>query len=260
MRELLHSRSGHGKHQHRSEADLRETTKAAAWAVFQHHGGGGAHRHHLIGHTMRRVTRFKIEAQMKHAMAHHSASHMPTDTSHVNWDAGSTLFDSFELDSLCKQLGRSFHPATETPHPPNPSSSDETDHPESHAYASPSPDPNLVPRRYPRPPPQHGHPGLHDPTEDADAHHFQVGRGALSLVDGVLVPITVRGSSFRLTRNASGRSDAHGNGTHKVSGANLVNWTPMFEWCVVGCGFKNEHRMEWISCVQKILDYVLEVC
>lgn len=175
---------------------------------------------------MRRVTRFKIEAQMKHAMAHHSASHMPTDTSHVNWDAGSTLFDSFELDSLCKQLGRSFHPATETPHPPNPSS-DETDHPERHAYAPPSPDRNLGPRRSPRPPPQRSHPGLHDPTEDADAHHYQVGRG-VSLVDGLLVPITVRGTSFRLTRNASGRGDGHENEMHKVSERNFLNRKPIY--------------------------------
>ena len=249
MRELLHSRSGHGKHHHRSEADHRETTKAAAWAVFQHHGGGGVHRHHLNGHTMRRVTRFKIEAQMKHAMAHHSTSHTPTDTSHVNWDAGSTLFDSFELDSLCKQLGRSFHPATETPHPPHPSS-DETDYPECHAYSNPSPNPNLVPRRYPRPPPQHSHPGLHDPTEDADAHHYQVGRG-VSLVDGVLVPITVRGSSFRLTRNASGRGDGDANGMHEVSRPNLINRTPMFEWCLVRCGCGNEHQMH-IMCLKGV--------
>lgn len=236
MRELLHSRSSHGKHHHRSEADDHETTKAAAWAVFQHHGGGSVQRHHLYRHSVRRVTRFKIEAQMKHALAHHSTSHMPTDAIHVNWDAGSTLFDSFELDSLCKQLDQSFHP-------PN-LSSDDIDHPEPYAFANPNPNPSLGPL------PQHGHPGLHDPTEDADAHHYQVGRG-LSLVDGVLVPITVRGQSIRVSRKGGGHGDGHGSGMRKVCGPNLVNRTPMFPCCVVRCGFRTEHHID-VMCLKDI--------
>lgn len=108
MRELLQSRR-HGKH--RSEdADNQETTKAAAWAVFQHHGGSVNRPTGLTCGAVRRASRFKIEAQMKQEMAHHSASVPSTDAAANNWDAGSTLFDSFELDSLCKQLGHSFHP------------------------------------------------------------------------------------------------------------------------------------------------------
>lgn len=114
-------------------------TKAAAWAVFQHHGGGGGggaaaaaaavtnySYRQCYGIAVRRATRFKIEAQMKnggggggHHHHHHHAAMPASSTTVCNsdgvfmnklhqWDAGSTLFDSYELDALSKQFDRAF--------------------------------------------------------------------------------------------------------------------------------------------------------
>ncbi|CAK9861716.1 unnamed protein product [Sphagnum jensenii] len=97
-----------------------ETTKAAAWAVFQHHGGS-TNYNRSCGIGVRRATRFKIEAQMtkNHGGGGHSeglhaggvatslCSSSRTVKNH-RWDAGSTLFDSYELDSLSKQFDRTF--------------------------------------------------------------------------------------------------------------------------------------------------------
>jgi hypothetical protein len=113
-------------------------TKAAAWAVFQHHGGGGGGAaaapaaatnysyRQCYGIAVRRATRFKIEAQMKnggggggHHHHHHHAAMPASSTTVCNsggvfmkqlhqWDAGSTLFDSYELDAVSKQFDRAF--------------------------------------------------------------------------------------------------------------------------------------------------------
>jgi hypothetical protein len=119
--------------------NMSETcTKAAAWAVFQHHGGGGGvaaaaaaaatnySYRQCYGIAVRRATRFKIEAQMKnggggggHHHHHHHAAMPASSTTVCNsggvfmnklhqWDAGSTLFDSYELDALSKQFDRAF--------------------------------------------------------------------------------------------------------------------------------------------------------
>ena len=42
----------------------------------------------------------------------------------------------------------------------------------------------------------------------------------------------------------------------KVSGPTRFNWTPLFDWCVVRCGFKNKYQNDMCSkevglCVQK---------
>ena len=45
-----------------------------------------------------------------------------------------------------------------------------------------------------------------------------------------------------------------------VSGPNLVTsleWTPIFEWCVVRCGSKNTHEMTYVS---NTLKSMLEIC
>lgn len=89
-----------------------ETTKAVAWAVFQHNGGGDGranpgHLHSYSPVGVRRPTRFKIEAQMKQEITHRSAM---KEVVAVRWEAGSTLFDSFELDSLLKTLDEATHP------------------------------------------------------------------------------------------------------------------------------------------------------
>ena len=96
-----------GKHP-KSEDDVHETTKAAAWAVFQRHGGGGLGLSQTQGSAVRRPTRFKIEAQMKNEIARLSVS----ESVAASWDAGSTLFDSFELDSLLKTLDQAVNTAT----------------------------------------------------------------------------------------------------------------------------------------------------
>jgi hypothetical protein len=116
--------------------NMSETcTKAAAWAVFQHHGGGGGAAaaaaaatnysyRQCYGIAVRRATRFKIEAQMKNGGGggvhhHHHHAAMPASSTVCNsdgvfmnklhqWDAGSTLFDSYELDALSKQFDRAF--------------------------------------------------------------------------------------------------------------------------------------------------------
>ncbi|KAG0576889.1 hypothetical protein KC19_5G115600 [Ceratodon purpureus] len=99
----------HGKHPKSGEqghGGNKETTKAVAWAVFQHHEGGAGHSH-THGMAVRRPTRFKIEAQMKQEVAHRSVYEGVV----TKWDAGSTLFDSFELSSLMKTLDKAAHAA-----------------------------------------------------------------------------------------------------------------------------------------------------
>ncbi|CAK9237611.1 unnamed protein product [Sphagnum troendelagicum] len=89
------------------------TTKAAAWAVFQHHGGSSGNYNRIYGLAVRRPTRFKIEAQMKSGGRHGVAttvlcSSSSSTANNLQWDAGSTLFDSYELDSLSKQFDQAF--------------------------------------------------------------------------------------------------------------------------------------------------------
>ncbi|XP_024377714.1 uncharacterized protein [Physcomitrium patens] len=91
----------------KAEVDNQEARKAAAWAVFQHHGGGGINQCPAHGSAVRRPSRFKIEAQMKNELAHRSVAQSVA----ANWDAGSTLFDSFELDSLLRTLDQAANPA-----------------------------------------------------------------------------------------------------------------------------------------------------
>lgn len=96
------------KHPKAAGGNAHETTKAAAWAVFNHHGGGGVGNSQTHGTAVRRPTRFKIEAQMKHEIAHRSSI---SESVAASWDAGSTLFDSFELDALLKTLDEAANPA-----------------------------------------------------------------------------------------------------------------------------------------------------
>lgn len=63
-----------------------------------------------LGSAVRRPTRFKIEAQMKHEIAHRSSV---SESIAASWDAGSTLFDSFELDALLKTLDEAANPPPE---------------------------------------------------------------------------------------------------------------------------------------------------
>lgn len=88
--------------------NVHETTKAVALAVFNHHGGGGVGNSPTLGSAVRRPTRFKIEAQMKHEIAHRSSV---SESVAASWDAGSTLFDSFELDALLRTLDEAANPA-----------------------------------------------------------------------------------------------------------------------------------------------------
>lgn len=92
----------------KSQGNAHATTKAAAWAVFQHHGRGGVGLSQTHGSAVRCSTRFKIEAQMKHEIARPSMSKSVT----TSWDAESTLFDSFELDSLLKTLDQAANAAS----------------------------------------------------------------------------------------------------------------------------------------------------
>ena len=200
MRESLQSRR-HGKHRSQ-DADIQETTKAAAWAVFQHRGGSLNRPTGLACGVVRRASRFKIEAQMNQEMAHHSASAPSADAAANNWDAGSTLFDSFELDSLCKQLGDSFHPQ------PVSSFDEEDEEPEYAASMDTGTDPSSL------------HHGYHDDeeseeyVEDGRRHsyfqqHASGRRKQLDLIDEVL-PITIYGGPVSKD-NATGRSaSSHG--------------------------------------------------
>ncbi|CAK9879712.1 unnamed protein product [Sphagnum jensenii] len=125
MRELqLHTRAAQ-RSRSLEEILMSETTKAAAWAVFQHHGGGGSAAGAATSSSysrgggsgiaaVGRATRFKIEAQMRNGGAHSESSRAAAVTSlcttvnNLQWDAGSTLFDSYELDSLSKQFDQAF--------------------------------------------------------------------------------------------------------------------------------------------------------
>lgn len=91
----------------RADVCNQETRKAAAWAVFQHHTVGVVTLNQAPAIAIRRPSRFKIEAQMRRKISHRSMS----DTVAASWDAGSTLFDSFELDSLLKTLDDAVNPA-----------------------------------------------------------------------------------------------------------------------------------------------------
>lgn len=107
--EELQSRS-HGMAHHPKPEQGRggsEMTKAVAWAVFQHHGEGGVGHGHTHGMGVRRPTRFKIEAMTTQELAHRFVY----EDLAFKWDAGSTLFDSFELSSLLKTLNEAAHAA-----------------------------------------------------------------------------------------------------------------------------------------------------
>lgn len=84
------------------ERDDLETVKAAAWAVFQHNNEGSNSNRHGHGDRVlvQQATRFKIEAQMKNELERRC---MATEAL-PSWDAGSTLFDKYELDSVFKHL------------------------------------------------------------------------------------------------------------------------------------------------------------
>jgi hypothetical protein len=108
LRERLKEYQSRTQEKHpKAEGGARETTKAAAWAVFQRHGGGGLGLSQTHGSAVQRPTRFKIEAQMKHGVKRPSVS----ESVAASWDAGSTLFDSFELDSLLKTLDQAANSA-----------------------------------------------------------------------------------------------------------------------------------------------------
>ncbi|KAG0560404.1 hypothetical protein KC19_10G178800 [Ceratodon purpureus] len=88
------------------ERDDLETIKAAAWAVFQHNNGGGSNTNRHPGGMLvqQGPTRFKIEAQMKNELERRSMAKEALPS----WDAGSTLFDKYELDSVFKHLDFAF--------------------------------------------------------------------------------------------------------------------------------------------------------
>ena len=88
------------------ERDDLETIKAVAWAVFQHNNGGGSNSNRPYGAAVlvHQATRFKIEAQMKNELERRSM----TKEALPSWDAGSTLFDKYELNSVFKHLDIAF--------------------------------------------------------------------------------------------------------------------------------------------------------
>lgn len=87
------------------ERDDLETIKAAAWAVFQHNNGGGSNGNRHPGYVLiRQATRFKIEAQMQKELERRAMA----EEALPSWDAGSTLFDKYELDSVFKHLDLAY--------------------------------------------------------------------------------------------------------------------------------------------------------
>lgn len=86
------------------QRDIQETTKAVAWAVFQHRNGGGSNRYNGAVPASQ-ATRFKIEALSKRELecCPETRSHVPPIQ-----DASSTLFDAYELDSVFKHLDRAL--------------------------------------------------------------------------------------------------------------------------------------------------------
>jgi hypothetical protein len=56
---------------------MSATTKAAAWAVFQHHGGSSGNYNRIYGLAVRRPTRFKVWTLDSIVVASSSSSSAP---------------------------------------------------------------------------------------------------------------------------------------------------------------------------------------
>ena len=67
------------------------------------------------------------------------------------------------------------------------------------------------------------------------------------------MPIIVPNTCF----NGGIHSVLYDHGVHMPNSVTYLNWTPIFEWCVVRCGSNNGHQTNICS---KVIGPMLKIC